>query len=78
MSSILILPGSKHYPRNDCDLCDQDILYIAVYSIKAIDISTGRSVSSKMELSVCDKHAEKVVFEIEKHIKAPNKNLFLI
>lgn len=77
--ALIILPGMANLPPGiripgddrDCALCDQHVLYLAMFTIRAYDIQSGLERTSMMEFPVCDAHADKVSFEIKKELKAP-------
>lgn len=71
--------GSSHlvYP-NKCWLCDEPILYKAIYIIRAFDEDTNKNVSSSMEIPVCEKHAQGISFEVVKQLKSNVRQLIVI
>lgn len=71
MTSIIIPNMFDKQETERCQFCDSEILYLAVYRIKAFDAKTGRSFATRMDLSVCDHHAEKLSFEISKSLEIP-------
>ena len=74
----IILPGMSLARPRICEFCDEDLLYLAVYTIKAFDArQPERFRALNMEFPVCDLHADKVSFEIIKQIVVP-KNLIVL
>lgn len=70
----IILPGAN--PRA-CDLCDESLLYVAIYTISAFDAKAGPVRTVSMQIPVCGGHAEKISFEIVKELVVP-KGLILL
>lgn len=68
-----ILGSSETESDHECALCKNDIIYIAMFTIRAYDVSTGKEVKKEMEFPVCDDHSDKVSFEIQKKLKVPSR-----
>jgi len=68
--SSLILPNENPIVEL-CVLCTLPALYRALITIRAYNPELAKEIIREMDLPVCEEHAERISFQVEKKILAP-------